>query len=79
VVTGTAALPVVEGIMGASFHSSCMVAMQPVSREIVIRSCAVAMTPASACSVHKRRPWLTQEARVSRPDGVRGWGHATRR
>ena len=27
-VTGTAALPVVEGIMGASFHSSCMVAMQ---------------------------------------------------
>jgi Bacterial regulatory protein, arsR family len=48
--------------------------LQPVSREIVIRSCAVAMTPASACSVHKRRPWLTQEARVSRPDGVRGWG-----
>jgi DNA-binding transcriptional ArsR family regulator len=30
--------------------------LQPVSREIVIRSCAVAMTPASACSVHKRRP-----------------------
>jgi DNA-binding transcriptional ArsR family regulator len=48
--------------------------LQPVSREIVIRSCAVAMTPASACSVHKRRPWLPQEARVSRPDGVRGWG-----
>jgi hypothetical protein len=32
--------------------------LQPVSPEIVIRSCAVAMTPASACSVHKRRPWL---------------------
>ena len=52
--------------------------LQPVSREIVIRSCAVAMTPASACSVHKRRPWLTQEARVSRPDGVRGWGLGAR-
>ena len=52
--------------------------LQPVSRKIVIRSCAVAMTPASACSVHKRRPWLTQEARVSRPDGVRGWGLGAR-
>jgi len=52
--------------------------LQPVSREIVIRSCAVAMTPASACSVHKRRPWLPQEARVSRPDGVRGWGLGAR-
>ena len=31
--------------------------LQPVSREIVIRSCAVAMTPTSGCSAHKRRPW----------------------
>jgi hypothetical protein len=43
--------------------------LQPVSPEIVIRSCAVAMTPASACSVHKKTLASTGSQGLSA-----GWG-----